>query len=197
MNSVRIWNQVKLWSSQLWTQFLQLRKEAWKFQYFNGVWARDLGTGIARSRVQTPLKSWIFRKTLDGNDQNQVADQRFSLKQWFSGGAQSRGLRKPGCGHCYLRFFEFFRLLYAIAKIAFITARIMTSLEKCFVTQVQFWKIEHLLSLPFRGHMALAKWTKGAQGKTLIPVCPPKSSSVGWSIYLDGWTAGNTSRGNL
>ena len=23
----------------------------------------------------------------------------------FSGGAQSRGLRKPGCGHCYLRFF--------------------------------------------------------------------------------------------
>ena len=34
-----------------------------------------------------------------------VADQRFSLKQWFAGGAQSRGLRKPGCGHCYLRFF--------------------------------------------------------------------------------------------
>ena len=42
--------------------------------------------------------------TLDSNDQNQVADQRFSLKQWFAGGAQSRGLRKPGCGHCYLRF---------------------------------------------------------------------------------------------
>ena len=46
------------------------------------------------------------RKTLDSNDQIQVADQRFSLKQWFVGGAQSRGLRKPGCGHCYLRFFE-------------------------------------------------------------------------------------------
>ena len=30
-------------------------------------------------------------KTLDSNDQNQVADQRFSLKQWFAGGAQSRG----------------------------------------------------------------------------------------------------------
>ena len=26
---LRIWNQVKLWSSQLRTQFLQLRKEAW------------------------------------------------------------------------------------------------------------------------------------------------------------------------
>ena len=38
-----------------------------------------------------------------------VADQRFSLKQWFAGGAQSRGLRKPGCGHCYLRFFDWFR----------------------------------------------------------------------------------------
>ena len=45
------------------------------------------------------------RKTLDSNDPNKVADQRFSLKQWFAGGAQSRGLRKPGCGHCYLRFF--------------------------------------------------------------------------------------------
>ena len=31
--------------------------------------------------------------------------KRFSLKQWFAGGAQSRGLRKPGDGHCYLRFF--------------------------------------------------------------------------------------------
>ena len=34
-----------------------------------------------------------------------VADQGFSLRQWFAGGTQSRGLRKPGCGHCYLRFF--------------------------------------------------------------------------------------------
>ena len=48
----------------------------------------------------------MCRKTLDSNDQNQVADQRFSLKQWFAGGAQCRGLRKPGCGHCYLGFFE-------------------------------------------------------------------------------------------
>ena len=68
---LRIWNQ--LWSSQLWTQFLQLRKEAWKFQDFKGVWTRDLAipvrlswfrTGIARSRVQTPLKSWNFQASL-------------------------------------------------------------------------------------------------------------------------------------
>ena len=45
-------------------------------------------------------------KTLDSNDQNQVADQRFSLKECLAGGAQSRGLRKPGCCHCYLRFFR-------------------------------------------------------------------------------------------
>ena len=43
-----------------------------------------------------------------------VADQRFSLKQWFAGGAQSRGLRKPGCGHCYLRFFEPIARLFSL-----------------------------------------------------------------------------------
>ena len=46
---LRIWNQVKLWSSQLWTQFLQLRKEAWIIQDFNGVWTRDLALLVRRS----------------------------------------------------------------------------------------------------------------------------------------------------
>ena len=33
---------MKKWSSQ-WTQFMHLRKEAWKkIQDFNGVWTRDL-----------------------------------------------------------------------------------------------------------------------------------------------------------
>ena len=97
----------KLWSSQLWTQFKQLRRGAWKSQDFNGVWTGDLTipvrrsnqlssyeatdvgswsfvsshkwpapnvsgfiaqlerrTGIARSRVQTPLKSWLFQASL-------------------------------------------------------------------------------------------------------------------------------------
>ena len=48
----------KLWSSQLWTQFKQLRIEAWKSQDFNGVWTRD---GFKRSRIQSPLKSWPFQ----------------------------------------------------------------------------------------------------------------------------------------
>ena len=34
---LRMWNQVKLWCSQLWTQFYQLRRDAWKTQDFNGV----------------------------------------------------------------------------------------------------------------------------------------------------------------
>ena len=36
----------ELWSSQLWTQFKQLRIEAWKSQDFNGVWTRDLARTI-------------------------------------------------------------------------------------------------------------------------------------------------------
>ena len=37
---------MKKWSSQ-WTQFKQLRKEAWKkIQDFNGVWTRDLAIPV-------------------------------------------------------------------------------------------------------------------------------------------------------
>ena len=45
----------KLWSSQLWTQFKQLRVEARKTQDFNGVWTRDGSNrdGFEPSRVQT------------------------------------------------------------------------------------------------------------------------------------------------
>ena len=71
---LRILKSSMLWSSQLWTQFKQLRIEAWKSQNFKGVWTRDLATpvrrwlerrtGIARSRVQTPLKSWLFQASI-------------------------------------------------------------------------------------------------------------------------------------
>ena len=47
---LRLGNQVKLWSSQLWTQFLQLCKEAWKIQDFNGVWTRDLVIPVINCR---------------------------------------------------------------------------------------------------------------------------------------------------
>ena len=61
---LRIWNQVKLWSSQLWTQFLQLRREAWKIQDFNRVWTRDLAIPVRRSNQlsyeATDVESWSF-----------------------------------------------------------------------------------------------------------------------------------------
>ena len=61
---LRIWNQVKLWSSQLRTQFLQLRREAWKIQDFNGVWTRDLAIPVRRSNQlsyeATDVGSWSF-----------------------------------------------------------------------------------------------------------------------------------------
>ena len=66
---LRIWNQVKLWSSQLWTQFLQLRREAWKIQDFNGVWTRDFAIPVRRSNQlsyeATDVGSWSSKALVD------------------------------------------------------------------------------------------------------------------------------------
>ena len=55
---------MKLWSSQLWTQFLKLRKEAWKFQDFDAVWTRALAIPVWRSNQlsyeATDIGSWSF-----------------------------------------------------------------------------------------------------------------------------------------
>ena len=45
----------KLWSSQLWTQFKQLRIQAWKSQDFNGLWTRDL---VITNSAMKPLTLW-------------------------------------------------------------------------------------------------------------------------------------------
>ena len=59
---LRIWNKVKLWSSQLRTPFLQLCKEARKIQDFNGVWIRYLTIPVRRSNQlsyeATDVGSW-------------------------------------------------------------------------------------------------------------------------------------------
>jgi len=39
-------------------------------------------------------------KTLNNNDQNQVAEKQFSLKQWFAVGAHHCRLRKTGSAQC-------------------------------------------------------------------------------------------------
>ena len=54
----------KLWSSQLWTQFKQLRIEAWKIKDFNRVSTRDLPIPVWRSSKlsydATDVGSWSF-----------------------------------------------------------------------------------------------------------------------------------------
>ena len=48
---LRIWNQVKLWSSRLWTQSVyQLRREAWKIQDFTFITARIIASLVLNSR---------------------------------------------------------------------------------------------------------------------------------------------------
>ena len=56
---------IKLWSSELWTQFKQLRVEAGKSQDFNGVWTRDFAYLISKSAVQY-MKHFIYHFTLRG-----------------------------------------------------------------------------------------------------------------------------------
>ena len=57
----------KLWSSQLWTQFKQLRREAWKNHDFNEVWTRDPAIPVRRSNQlsfeATDVESWSFVST--------------------------------------------------------------------------------------------------------------------------------------
>ena len=52
------------WSSQFWTQFKQLRTEAWKSRDFNAVWTRDLAIPVQRSNQlsykATDVGSWSF-----------------------------------------------------------------------------------------------------------------------------------------
>ena len=60
-----IWNQESYdHRSRLWTQFKQLRIEAWKSQDFNGVWTRDLAIPVRRSNQLsydvTDVRSWSF-----------------------------------------------------------------------------------------------------------------------------------------
>ena len=54
----------KPWSSQLWTQFKQLRIDAWKSQDFNGIWTCDLTIAVRHSNQlsyeATDVGSWSF-----------------------------------------------------------------------------------------------------------------------------------------
>lgn len=62
---LRIWNLVKLWSSQLLTQFLLERREAWKIHDpVNTVLTHDLAIPVRRSDQlsfdATDVGNWSF-----------------------------------------------------------------------------------------------------------------------------------------
>ena len=66
-------------------------------------WRIQLGLSI-RFVKPSVSKWWLFPwKTINNNDLNHVADQRFSLKQWVAAGVHSCRLRRTGSAHCYLR----------------------------------------------------------------------------------------------
>ena len=77
---LRMWNQVKLWSSQLWTQFLQLRREAWKIQDFNGVWTRELAIPVRRSNQLSYEATDVGSRPPVGS-----SNGPWGMNQWWNG----------------------------------------------------------------------------------------------------------------
>ena len=57
---------------------------------------------ILKTAAETRRFDFENWKTLNNNDRNQDADQRFSLNQWFAAGARSCRFRKTGSGRYYL-----------------------------------------------------------------------------------------------
>ena len=154
INELRIWNQVKLWSSQLWTQFLQLRKEAWKIQDFNGVWTRDLAIPVRRSNqlsdeatdelgaghLWVPIFPWgINQRWNDIWNGSYMIELRIwnQVKLWSSQlWTQFLQLRKEAW-----KFQDF----SGVWTRDLATARIIASLD--FISAVHIWSISYIISL--------------------------------------------------
>ena len=121
----------KLWSSQLWTQFKQLRIEAWKSQdFFKRVWSRDLMIPVRHSNQlsyeATDVGSWSAVSSNEPvkNGCEVIFEMFHILYCGFRNQVSydHRNCKKPRWSP------DFFMLLYAIAWIAFITAMIMAYL---------------------------------------------------------------------
>ena len=137
-NKLSQFDQVKLWSSQLWTQFLQLRREVWKIQDFNGVWTRDLAIPVGRSNQlsyeATDVGSWSFvgsngpvrnESMMNGIWNESYMNCRYEIK-W------SYDLRSYERNFCN-----------CVEKPAFITAEIIASLD--FISAVHIWFISYTI----------------------------------------------------
>ena len=66
--------------AQLWMQFLQLRREAWKIQDFNWVWTRDLAILVRRSNQQSYEATEVGSLSFVGSD---VPVGNESMMKWF------------------------------------------------------------------------------------------------------------------
>ena len=99
---------MKKWSSQ-WTQFMQLRKEAWKkIQDFNGVWTRDLAITGAMLYQLSYEATDIGRRSIVGsyvpvkemsvidiwNKSHMNCGNEMKMKKWWSQWTQFMQLRK-------------------------------------------------------------------------------------------------------
>ena len=102
--------RMKKWSSQ-WTQFMQLRKEAWKkIQDLNGAWTRDLAIfgamlyQLSYEVTDVGSRSWsivvwyVPVKELSVNDiwnkSYMNCGNEMKMKKWSSQWTQSMQLRK-------------------------------------------------------------------------------------------------------
>ena len=170
---LRIWNQVKLWSSQLWTQFLQLRKEAWKIQDVNGIWTRDLAIPVQRSNQLSYdyiyISHWRWELESDVPVRNE-STMKWCMK-WIIYELRIWNQVKLWSSHLWTQFLncvkklENFRTSTGFEPVtsryrcdaltnwamkpltlgtAFITARIIASLD--FISAVHIWSISYIIS---------------------------------------------------
>ena len=118
--------------------FANCVKEAWKIQDFNGVWTYDLAIPVRHpnqlSYEATDVGSWSF---VGSN----VPVRNESTMKWYM---KWIIYELQIWNQVKLWSPEIFRLLYAIAKIAFITARIIASLD--FISEVRIWSISYIIS---------------------------------------------------
>ena len=190
-------NPVKLWSTQLWTQFYQFRREAWKIQDFNGVWTRDVAMPVRRSNQlsyeATDVGSWSFLSSyvsVINKPTNEI------IYQWWNGiwnesymncgyeikwSNDLRSIAPESRGHGFKPRWspEFFRLLYAIAKIALITAKIIASLEIIY-------EMNHIWNCGYE-----IKWTYDLRSyerkmPTYVALLNRISATTGWISMTGG-----------
>ena len=77
----------KLWSSHVWTQFMQLRIKAWWSQDFNGVWSRDLAIAVQRSNQLSYEATDVRSGSFEGwnsflTGPLEPSDDQMALKIW-------------------------------------------------------------------------------------------------------------------